>query len=347
MPDSYDFSLPRAEQSSSEGKPLLTYLLCGICVVVTLAFFLSGNRTGTFLYNLGSLGRGSGISVWEGSYYYLMTSFFSHGTFMHLVFNMLWLVQLGTVLELTLKPWQYALFVLSATIVSSCAELAFTGMTGIGASGVVYAMFGLLWMGRAKMAAWRAVATRNNLNIFVVWGLLCIVLTYTNVLNIANAAHGAGFLFGLCIGGLFFAPRRQPLLAIPLVGLIVVCALAVFWAPWLPQWDFIQGSKELDRHRYPQSITWFQRSISTGLDSANAAGAWHNIAFAWHAIAVEAQAHQDTGGVDKALAESKLALEHAGEMDKKAAAEQKNEQKAETPARPGEFRPILPKSESK
>ena len=347
MPDSYDFSQPRAEQKSSDGKPLLTYLLCGICIVVMLAYYFSGDTPGTLFHNIGYLGRGSGIDIWEGSYYYLVTSFFSHGDYMHLIFNMIWLVQLGTILELTLKPWQYALFMLSATVISSCAELGFSGQTGIGASGVVYAMFGLLWMGRGKMAAWRTVATRNNLNIFVVWGVLCIFLTYIHVLNIANAAHGAGFLYGLCIGGLFFAPRRQPLLAIPLVGLTVFCALAVFWAPWLPLWDFLQGGKELDRHRYQQAIPWFQRSISNGVDSAKAASAWNNIGFAWHHLAMEAQEHHDTAGVDQASAQAKLALERAVEMETRATSEQKNEQKSETPARSGDFRPVLSKPGSK
>lgn len=347
MPDSYDFSQPRAEQKSGDGKPLLTYLLCGICVVVMLAYYLSGNTPGTFLYNLGYLGRGSGIDIWKGSYYYLVTSFFSHNDYMHLLFNMLWLLQLGTVLELTLKPWQYALFMLSATVISSGAELAFVGDTGVGASGVVYAMFGLLWMGRGQIAAWRAVATRNNLNVFVVWGVLCVFLTYTHILNIGNAAHGAGFLYGLCIGGLFFAPRRQPLLAIPLVGLTVVCALAVFWAPWLSRWDFLQGWKELDRHRYQQAIPWFQRSISNGVDSANAGIAWNNIGFAWSRLALEAQERHDTAGVDQALAQSKLAMERAAEMETRAINEQKNEQKSETSARSGDFRPVLSKPGTK
>jgi rhomboid protease GluP len=67
----------------------------------------------------------------------------------HLGFNLYWLVILGRDLEQALGRWKLVALFVCAAFVSSAAQLAVGGSTGIGFSGVGYAMFGLLWMGRA------------------------------------------------------------------------------------------------------------------------------------------------------------------------------------------------------
>ena len=148
----------------------------------------------------------------------MVTTAFVHGGWLHLLFDMLWLVQLGRILENTLHPLAYLGFVVAAAAVGSGCELLIPPhQTGIGMSGVVYAMFGLMWAGRSAFASWASVATPDNLRLFVLWGLFCIAGTYLHFLNIANGAHVGGFLFGLSVGYLFFTLRRHWVWAVPLV----------------------------------------------------------------------------------------------------------------------------------
>ena len=315
MPDDFDYSKfdyskPRDARPTAEAQPLLTYLLVALSVMVTGAFFAPGSEPGTFLYRLGHLGFGSSLDIWNGHYYFLVTAIFNHLSLMHIVFNMLWLLQLGRILESTLKPWQYALFVLGAAVVGSCSEMMI-GSNGVGMSGVVYAMFGLLWAGRGAYPSWSAVATRNNLNLFIGWGVLCVFLTYTNIMRIGNGAHAGGFLFGLCIGWLFVAPRRRPIWWMPLAGLMAVCVLALTWVPWSPDWKWRQYSQAFDKasrafesHDYPQSIALFEQALT---HMPHEESAERNIEYAWHNMVAAALKRNDPKAAEAAMKQEEQA----------------------------------------
>ncbi len=221
MPDSWDFSQKPQRPGPVPQLPLLTYLLAGLSVLITVAYLLPGAELGNVWYRIGHFGfaESAGAAPWS-----LITTIFIHGSPLHLLFNMIWLLQLGRILEGTLSPLAYLAFIVSAAAVGSGCEILISGVPGIGMSGVVYAMFALMWAGRGLYPAWAATATRDNLRYFILWGLFCVAATYIPGLNfrVANGAHGGGFLFGLCIGFLFFMPRRRWVWAAPLALLVGV-----------------------------------------------------------------------------------------------------------------------------
>ena len=244
MPDTWDFSRSRRQADPLASVPILTYLLTALSVLITGASAL-GSQGGPLIARLGTFGLVDTEDIWNGRVGGLVTPVFIHGGVLHLLFDMLWLVQLGRILERTLPPAVYLGFILASAAVGSATEMLVSGTTGIGMSGVVYAMFGLLWAGRGYDASWRAVATRGNLQYLIGWGLFCVVGTYFHFLNIANGAHAGGFLFGLCIGYLFFSPRRRWVWAAPLALLLAANVLACTWQPWSAEWTFWKGNKEL------------------------------------------------------------------------------------------------------
>ena len=310
MPDSWDFSQPRPRQADPLAQvPILTYLLVALCVIITGASMLGGGQAGTLLYAVGSFGYASPEQIWNGRVWGLVTTVFIHGGVLHLLFNMLWMVQLGRVLERTLPPLTYLMFLVAAAAVGSATELLVSGTTGIGMSGVVYAMFGLMWAGRGAFSSWRAVATQDNLRVFVLWGLFCVAATYFHFLSIANGAHGGGFLFGLCIGFLFYSPRRRYLWAAPLALLLTACVLACTWQPWSGDWTFWKGNREFDRKQYAQAIKWYQASLRHG---ANPHDAWTNISYSWNNIAADDASRKDAAGAANAISEYQSAAQKAG-----------------------------------
>ena len=205
MPDDWDFSTKRRPQTQ---LPIITYGLCALCVILTLIYLNAPE--GSSLARVKPIIAPSPEQIWDGAYFGLLTTFFAHGGPVHLIFNMMWLVQLGREMEAVLSPIEYFLFLAVSAFVSMGCELAVIGHGGIGASGVVYAMFGLMWVGKAKYPSWSAVANRQNLNVFLIWGVACIFTTITKIMPVANVAHFSGLLFGMAVGWLWLAPRRYP-----------------------------------------------------------------------------------------------------------------------------------------
>lgn len=121
-----------------------------------------------------------------------------HGSPMHLIFNLYWVWSLGSALERIVGPGRYLGFVVLTAVVSSGAEwLLASG--GIGLSGVVYGVFGLLWTMRNK-PRYVGLVDRTTYKLFMIWLVLCVVLTYTGLMGIANFAHGFGLLVGVMVG---------------------------------------------------------------------------------------------------------------------------------------------------
>ena len=312
MPDSWDFSRPRQRQADPLAQtPILTYLLTALCVIITGASLLSGGQSGSLLGTIGSFGYAGTDDIWNGRVWGLVTTVFIHGSVWHLFFNMVWLVRLGRILESTLPPGIYLAFIVVSAAIGSTTEMLVSGQTGIGMSGVVYAMFGLMWGGRGAEAAWRGMATRDNLRFFIGWGLFCIVATQFHFagFNVANGAHVGGFLFGLCNGYVFYSPRRRYLWAIPLSLLLVGAVLACTWMPWSGDWTFWKGNREFDRKQYARAISYYEASLRHGGEThAN----WYNISHAWSNIAIADVAHDDTVGAANALAQADSAMKRAG-----------------------------------
>ena len=315
MPDTWDFSQRRQRQADPLAQvPILTYLLVALSVVITGASMLGGSQPGSLLYAVGSFGYVGTDQIWNGLIWGLVTPIFIHGSILHLLFDMLWLIQLGRILERTLPQAIYLLFIVAAGAVGSAAEILISGQPGIGMSGVVYAMFGLMWAGRGAFSSWRAIATQDNLRFLIGWGLLCVAATYLPFLrsfglNVANGAHGGGFLFGLCVGFLFYSPRRRYVWAAPLALLLTACVLACTWQPWSGNWTFWKGNREFNRKHYAQAIQWYQASLRRGEDPhAN----WYNISLAWNNIAADDAGRKDLSGAASALSESQGAAQKAG-----------------------------------
>lgn len=216
--------------------PLTTFLLMGICLVATIPVLRPQLLDDPLWQRVFSAFLIMPSDIWSGQYQGLITNIFVHGSILHILFNMLWLYSLGMVLEATIGPLLMLVIMAAAGFVASGAEFAVMGQPGIGFSGVVYALFGMMWAGKGRYPAWDAMATRDNWRYMVGWAIFCVITTVTGFMRIANFAHFGGLLFGLSIGYAFFAPRRRPLWLIVTALLLVVSVLSATWMPWSPAW---------------------------------------------------------------------------------------------------------------
>lgn len=290
MPDDFDYSQPVKRNRMFNGfVPWITMTLITFSAVFTTAYWTAPHDD--LVNPLSQLVRAilpTPSQIWDQHYLGLLSSFFIHIDVMHLLFNMLWLWRLGVTLERTVPPWQYLLFFVVSTVVSSCCELCLSGQTGVGASGMVYALMGLLWGGGGFHEAWRQAANRDNMRLFLIWGVFCIFLTVSHTMNVGNGAHFGGLLFGLAVGYLFYAPRRKWQWTPALLFLAVVCVFSLTWMPWNSSWNWHKGGQAFEKHRYSLAAHYYERALRLGGDPQ---GLWMNIAMSQYYLAQDAAAH--------------------------------------------------------
>lgn len=146
-----------------------------------------------------------GAMAFEGEPWRLLSSVLVHGDAFHLVFNLYWLWVFGSYIERELGALRWLLLVLGSGVVASLAEYGVSN-GGIGLSGVGYAQLGFLWMLSRRSERYRDAMDGGTVRLFIIWGLLCVVLDSFGIMNIGNAAHLSGLLFGVLFGFIHTGP---------------------------------------------------------------------------------------------------------------------------------------------
>ena len=133
----------------------------------------------------------------EGQVWRLITPILIHYGIFHLLFNMFWLRDLGFIIEQQKGSWWVAILVFVIGIPSNLAQYMMAGPWFGGMSGVVYGLFGYVWM-KGKYSPHEGMALHPHTVFYMVaWFALC----FTGwVGSIANTAHAVGLLIGMAFG---------------------------------------------------------------------------------------------------------------------------------------------------
>jgi GlpG protein len=143
----------------------------------------------------------------SGQVWRLFTPIFIHFGVMHLFLNLLWLFDLGTMIERRQGLWRLALLILIIGCLSNVAQFVRHGPAFGGMSGVVYGLIGYIWL-RGKFDPNSGLFLHSTtVTMAVIWYFLCLGGL---VGNIANTVHTVGFAVGLAWGYLsaLIAMRR-------------------------------------------------------------------------------------------------------------------------------------------
>lgn len=172
----------------------LTLALTGICIFIAAARMVP-NREGSFHWLMYSEQSDfwAFTEIAKGEVWRLVTPALLHGDALHLVFNMLWLLQFGGVIERTEGTFYLAALFLVSAALSNTAQYMVSGPHFVGMSGVVYALFGYIWgMSRYSNTVRYGVPPQTSRVMFI-WLLLCIFI----IPGVANTAHVVGLLVGI------------------------------------------------------------------------------------------------------------------------------------------------------
>jgi membrane associated rhomboid family serine protease len=186
-------------------RPVLTITLIVLSVAATLASSL--DRDGALAPLLiASPGSAFFSDIAHGQAWRLVTPIFLHFGILHIVFNMMWLWDLGRAIEVLRGAAFLALFVAVSGVASNVAQYVVTQSPYFGGmSGVVYALLGYVWMQGRFNPAFGVALHKSTVIMMIGWFVLC----WTGLLGpIANWAHAAGLAIGVAWGLLDRRPPR-------------------------------------------------------------------------------------------------------------------------------------------
>jgi membrane associated rhomboid family serine protease len=249
----------------------MTGLACAWSTVVFLSLAFQSSPAWSAVARLGYF---PDSAIYEGKPWALLTSAFVHIEPLHFLFNLYWLWVLGRALEASIGSLRWAVFVLAAAWISGGIQLS-SGQSGIGLSGVGYALFGFGWAAGPRFPELRRVVQHQTVVLFVVWGVICVITTQLGIMNVGNLAHGAGLAFGLAAGFAVASPQlRLPALA----GMFVLTAASfvpLVWNPRSIDWVASRAQKAHASGNLKQAADFYRRTLSMGADPA---WVWVNLA---------------------------------------------------------------------
>jgi GlpG protein len=137
-------------------------------------------------------GRVSSGEVWR-----LLTPMLVHFGLLHLLFNMSWLWSLGRQIEQVHGSLAMLALVLASAVPGNVGQYLITGPNFGGMSGVVYGLFGFVWMQARYDPRRRYRLEDRTAALMMIWFVACATGLFG---PIANVGHGLGLVVGLIAG---------------------------------------------------------------------------------------------------------------------------------------------------
>ena len=227
--------------------PVVTYLLMLWCIVTHYVAYIHGASDPLLTDQIqNKFGAINFIDPWGDPKWKFLTTCFIHdpGMMLHLLFNMMWLYQLGPLMERGLGSMKFILFVVVTGYVSSALQTSIEG-PGIGLSGVVYALAGFMWTAWPRWTGFLENFNGRTVKFMIFWQLICFAMAAFGDSNIGNTAHVSGMGFGALIGlWACWGNKRGAKWLLASVAVTAMGILVSFWSPWSEEYQMLQMSKQ-------------------------------------------------------------------------------------------------------
>jgi len=183
------------KQNKSPGMISLALIITSVAVYLLSGMGKNAEIVSAFLISEKANGSLSEIS--SGQVWRIITPIFLHFGALHIIFNMLWLHELGGQIEKRKGAGFISLFILVTAIVSNLTQFKFGGHMFGGMSGVVYGLLGYIWI-KSRFDPGDGLYINQNTALFMLaWFFLCFANIFPGV---ANWAHAGGLVTGAVWG---------------------------------------------------------------------------------------------------------------------------------------------------
>jgi GlpG protein len=258
MTEIVDTVQPTKEDIFKKFIPFITVTCCLASIILFIGINLEGKLDSWDVYK--KWGSPSSTDIFEGSYWGLITSNFLHIELWHIALNLYWFWIFGKKIEFESNKFFYGILILSSGLVSSLSELSFGDTTGIGLSGIGYALFGFTFIKSKTSENYKDYLDKRTIMLFIFWLVLCVVLTQVEAANIGNAAHVGGFLWGMTLAYISkFENYKQAFIGI---GLLFLLASSIFWNPFSTSWLSYQAYEFHKDQKIEEAIAIYKKILN-------------------------------------------------------------------------------------
>lgn len=181
--------------AAARRHPVVSMLVVASVIGAAIASF-GGDLLGLLLFG----------GLQENQIWRLLTPIFLHFGLVHLAFNVLWLVILGSRIEQLFGSLHLLLLVMVAGVFSNMIQAGWAGSILFGGmSGVIYALLGYIWVKGRFVPDPSLALPPGVLGFMLIWLLIGMsgVLELVFGVGVANGAHVGGFGIGLLLGLVF------------------------------------------------------------------------------------------------------------------------------------------------
>jgi len=209
-------------------------IACAVLYVLALFLDFPAALQGGGIFNMLSpssqsllkLGMGGFIPLLRGEWWTLLTATYLHASILHILFNMLWLRQLGPFVESLFGPSRF-IIIYTVSGVTGALVSALIGRTPffVGASGAVFGLFGaLIYYGIRRGGTFGTAIFRQML----FWAAIGLFLGFTRS-GVDNLGHIGGIVGGVLAAWVLGFQERQPqrlahhLGALATLAFIIIC----------------------------------------------------------------------------------------------------------------------------
>lgn len=216
-------------------------------------------------------------AIWSGEAWRLVTSVFLHGGPLHVAFNVLWFVSLGSAIEARYGGLAVLALTLLTGVAGGAAEMVAAGLRYGGAVGLSGAVYGLFFFGfialRPLGGPFAGLFSKANAWLLAGWGVLAFVLTYFDFARIGNFAHLAGAVSGALVGVTMYL-RGGRRLAMGAATFVLLGALGLAaWRPTFnPRWQLWRAVTFFDDGRPDRAVPLFAELAERHPDQARFQG---------------------------------------------------------------------------
>ena len=170
--------------------------LIGLCLFFTLVANVAMFAGHAHLFYFSEYYGRAFPEIAAGQVWRLITPIFIHSGGLHLIFNMMWLFQLGGMIERLEGQRTLIVMTLLIGIVCNVAQYLVSGPMFGGLSGVIYGLLAYIWM-MSRYGSKQYVIAQQTFVFMMIWLVICLVGLIPNV---ANTQHVVGFLAGAVFG---------------------------------------------------------------------------------------------------------------------------------------------------
>jgi len=207
--------IPLKDDNPTSNKPVVTYFLIGLCVLIFLLQISSQSyRTGQLFYSYGLI-----PSVLMGNkqlpldlhiipaYLTIFTSMFMHGGFMHLIGNMLYMWIFADNIEDNLGPGKFLIFYIVAGVGAAMTQVFMdvqSQVPMVGASGAIGGVLGAYLINHPNskvlvLIPFGFFSQLIKIKALYVLGFWFILQFISSGGGVAYAAHVGGFISGIIL----------------------------------------------------------------------------------------------------------------------------------------------------